>query len=140
VPDEAGCMGRESHKNQTTYTMSSRFRFEDFQIWQIGAELSVALFKLADELEGKKLFRFAEQLRGAVLSITNNIAEGSGSTSDKEFQQFPNFSRRSIFETANILFMMVRAGVLQEEKIQDFVNRLEELSRKVLSFSRSLNI
>ncbi|NJK90961.1 MAG: four helix bundle protein [Blastochloris sp.] len=119
--------------------MSSRFRFEDLQIWQIGAELSVALFKLADELEEKKLFRFAEQLRGAVLSITNNIAEGSGSTSDKEFQQFLNFSRRSIFETANILFMMVRAGVLKEEEIQGFINRLEEQSRKVLSFSRSLN-
>jgi hypothetical protein len=63
--------------------MSSRFRFEGLQIWQTGAELSIPLFRVADQLEGTKLFRFSGQLKGSVLRITNNLAEGSGSTSDK---------------------------------------------------------
>ena len=57
----------------------TQFRFQDLEIWKRGASISRELFRLADELEERKLFRFAEQLRGAVLSITNNIAEGSGS-------------------------------------------------------------
>jgi four helix bundle protein len=51
-----------------------QFRFQDMEIWKRAAEFSPALFTLADQLETRRLFRFAEQLRGATLSITNNIA------------------------------------------------------------------
>ena len=60
----------------------SKFRFEDLEIWQIAKELAKDLFNLADILESKKLFRFAEQLRASALSMPNNIAEGSGSFSE----------------------------------------------------------
>ena len=81
-----------------------QFRFQDMQIWQRAAAFSPGLFHLADQLEKQRLFRFAEQLRGAVLSITNNIAEGSGSVSQIDFANFLNTARRSTFEVANILF------------------------------------
>jgi len=48
------------------------FRFENFEIWQRAADLDLPLFELADRLDRLKLFRFAEQLRAAALSITNN--------------------------------------------------------------------
>lgn len=51
-----------------------QFRFQDFEIWPKGVAMSGDLFGLADDLERRKLFRFAGQLRGATLSITNNIA------------------------------------------------------------------
>ncbi len=57
----------------------AKFRFQDLDIWKMSIDISNELFDIADELEYKKLYRFAEQLRGAVLSISNNIAEGSGS-------------------------------------------------------------
>jgi len=41
---------------------------------------------LADSLDKKRLYRYAEQMRGAGLSLTNNIAEGSGSNHIQEFQ------------------------------------------------------
>ncbi len=55
------------------------FRFQDLEIWKIAFRIANELYDIADMLENKKLFRFAEQLRGAGLSITNNISEGSGS-------------------------------------------------------------
>src|SRR5918996_6662618 len=95
-----------------------QFRFEDLEIWRRGAEISGKLFQLADELEKRHLFRFAEQLRGATLSITNNIAEGSGSLSNAEFANFLNMSRRSIFETANILTVLSKNGYVPADAIQ----------------------
>jgi four helix bundle protein len=53
---------------------SVKFRFEDLEIWQLAIEIAELLFDVADELETKKLYRFAEQLRGAALSASNNIA------------------------------------------------------------------
>jgi hypothetical protein len=61
-----------------------QFRFEDFEIWKEGLRISSYLFQIARLLETSKQFAFADQLRRATISITNNIAEGSGSTSKKD--------------------------------------------------------
>ena len=50
------------------------FRFENLEVWQRAADLSPALFSIADLQEERRRFRWAEQLRAAALSITNNIA------------------------------------------------------------------
>lgn len=57
--------------------MRPHFRFEDLEIWQLAKTLAVDLHKLANELDRKRLYRYAEQLRAAGLSLTNNISEGS---------------------------------------------------------------
>lgn len=88
-----------------------QFRFQDLEIWKRAAAISGKLFRLADELERRKLFRFAEQLRAATLSMTNNIAEGSGSASDVDFANFLNMARRSVFEVANILMLLGSEGI-----------------------------
>ncbi|RJQ53145.1 MAG: four helix bundle protein [Desulfobacteraceae bacterium] len=64
------------------------FRFEDLEIWQRARDLAVRFHQLSDKLEKRRLFRYAEQLRAAGLSISNNIAEGSGSLHRAEFLQF----------------------------------------------------
>ena len=58
-----------------------KFRFQDLRIWQLAIQIADKLFDIADGLEEKRLYRFAEQLRGAAMSMSNNIAEGSGSSS-----------------------------------------------------------
>ena len=60
--------------------MRPHFRFEDLEIWQLARQLAVKFHQLAEQLDKRRLYRYAEQLRAAGLSLTNNIAEGSGST------------------------------------------------------------
>jgi four helix bundle protein len=50
----------------------AKFRFQDLKIWQLAIEIANELFDIADELERKKLFRFAEQLRASGMSMSNN--------------------------------------------------------------------
>jgi len=118
--------------------MEKQFRFQDFDIWRNGVEVSGGLFKLADDLEGRKLFRFAEQMRGATLNITNNIAEGSGSASKADFAHFLNMARRSVFEVANMLLIFSRQGCLTAAQVNPLLPKLEEESRMIWSFMRSL--
>jgi four helix bundle protein len=109
--------------------MEKRFRFEDLEIWRNAAQLSGRLFEIADRLEHSKRFRFAEQLRAATLSITNNIAEGSGSTSDVEFAQFLNISRRSTFEAARNRYSWLRS---QSYSDQSCIISITPLQRWIL--------
>ena len=120
--------------------MLRKFRFEDLEIWQLNIEIGDHLFDIADTLESRKLYRFAEQLRGATLSISNNIAEGSGSGSKKEFGQFLNYAKRSCYECANILIILQKRSQITEDTKQFIFNKLEELSRKLTNFQKSLNL
>jgi four helix bundle protein len=115
------------------------FRFENLEIWQTSIEVGDTLFDIADSLEARKLYRFSKQLRGAGLSISNNIAEGTGSLSKKEFSQFLNYARRSCYECATILIVIQRRGYVTDETKQTLFNRLDELSLKITSLQKSLN-
>jgi len=44
-------------------TSEKQFRFEDLEIWKRGVEISYTLFRLAKQLEERRAFEFASQLR-----------------------------------------------------------------------------
>lgn len=114
------------------------FRFENLEIWKRSIEIAEKLFDIANELEGKKLYKFAEQLRGAALSISNNIAEGSGSNSKKEFVQFLNIAKRSCFENANMAILFEKKGYVQTQYKQAILSELEDLCRMISGFIKTL--
>ena len=116
----------------------AKFRFQDLEIWQLSIETADELFTIADDLEKQHLYRFAEQLRGAGMSISNNIAEGSGSSSKKDFQQFLNIARRSAFENANILILLQRRDIISDVWLSGLLDKLDLLCRKITSFQRPL--
>jgi len=116
-----------------------KFRFQDLKIWQLAIEIADELFNLADVLEQKRLYRFAEQLRGAGMSMSNNIAEGSGSSSKKEFKQFLNMARRSTFENANILILLKRRDLITEEYLSNLLDKLDHLCRQITNFQSSIS-
>ena len=115
-----------------------RFRFQDLKIWQLAIEIANELFDVADDLEQKKLYRFADQLRGAGMSMSNNIAEGSGSNSKKDFKQFLNIARRSTFENANILILLKKRNLITEKELEKLLDKLDHLCRQITNFQSSL--
>ena len=123
---------------QSTVSMV-KFRFQDLEIWQISIEIADELFDIADDLDKRRLFRFAEQLRGAGMSMSNNISEGSGSNSKKEFSQFLNIAHRSTFENANILILLNRRNLIPTIDLDRLLERLDQLSRKITSFQKPLH-
>ncbi len=116
-----------------------QFRFEDFEIWQDAIHLGDSLFDIAELADSKKYYKFAEQLRSSGLSISNNIAEGSGSFSKKEFGQFLNISRRSVFECANMIIIFHRRSIINEKEKTKLLTDLAYLSRRITSFRKTLN-
>jgi four helix bundle protein len=116
------------------------FRFEELDIWKDAISISDILFDYADKAEEMRFFRFAEQLRAAAMSISNNIAEGSGSFSDKEFASFLNIARRSIFECANILHIYLRRRIINEEQKKLIYQQLVSLSKRITNFRKALKL
>ncbi len=116
----------------------AKFRFQDLEIWERSIVIGDRLLDIADRLENERKYRFAEQLRGAALSISNNISEGAGSDSAKEFAQFLNFAKRSCFEDANMLIVFSRRGLITEIEKEELFELLDEESRKIENFKKRL--
>ncbi|GJQ60288.1 MAG: four helix bundle protein [Candidatus Scalindua sp. AMX11] len=115
-----------------------KFRFQELKIWQLAIEIANELFHVADDLEQKRLYRFAEQLRGSGMSMSNNIAEGSGSSSKKEFKHYLNIARRSAFENANILILLEMRNLTNKESLEKLLDKLDYLCRQVTNFQKTL--
>jgi four helix bundle protein len=117
--------------------MTPHFRFEDLEIWQLARDLAVKFHALAEKLERQKFYRYAEQTRGAGLSMPNNIAEGSGSLHSAEFKQFLNISRRSTFENASMLLVFEAMHLLSRDEINPLLEDCDKLSRMITNYSRT---
>ena len=58
-------MGQRAERKGNRGKMA-KFRFQDLEIWQMAIEIADELFDIADYLDKRRLYRFAEQLRGQV--------------------------------------------------------------------------
>ena len=113
------------------------FRFEDLEIWQLSKDMAVKFHRLSGTLEEKRYYRYAEQLRAAGLSVPNNIAEGSASPHVKEFLQFLNIARRSLFEDASMLLVFEAMGIFAEGSIDELLSDCDRLSRMISRFAEA---
>ena len=114
------------------------FRFEKLDVWKKSIELSDKLFDIADRTDMKHCYRFSEQLRAASMSITNNIAEGSASNYDKDFAQFLNIARRSVFECVNILILFERRKYITLDELDSLKLELTSISKMLTNLRKTL--
>jgi four helix bundle protein len=116
----------------------AQFKFQTLEVWQISITLTDKLFDIADQLSASKKYRFAEQLNGAALSISNNITEGSGSPSNKEFAHYLNIAHRSTFENANIFVVLERRKIISDIELIYYLEELDKLARKLTDLIKYL--
>ncbi len=124
--------------SEDSKTKGKLFRFQDLEIWEKAIEIGNKLLDIADDMEKRRLYRFAEQTRGVSLSISNNIAEGSGSSSNKEFANFLNIAKRSAFENANMVIVFEKRGLITSKAKDELLKDLEEECKMISGFIRSL--
>ena len=65
--------------------------FEEFEVHKKGVLLTKQIFDLLNKSSIEQEFSFKDQLKRAVISITNNIAEGFEYNSNKQFVRYLKF-------------------------------------------------
>lgn len=112
------------------------FRFERLKVWHKAVDLYDVVDEVADGFPAKARFVLADQLRRAALSVSSNIAEGSGRETTKESRQFYNVAKASAFEVVSIIMVCRRRGFITSERYQDIYARTEEISRMLTGLKR----
>ncbi|MFZ1730075.1 MAG: four helix bundle protein [Bacteroidota bacterium] len=107
-------------------------------VWKLGDELNARTTLLIKIAREKGDYRFADQLRGATLSVTNNIAEGFERNSTKEFIQFLGIAKGSAGEVRSLLYQASREKLIDQQQFDELRALAFELSRQLANFIRHL--
>jgi four helix bundle protein len=112
--------------------------FEDLRVLKSAEEIADTIWKIvvqwdefAKDVVGKQMARSAD-------SVGANIAESFGRFNFGEKLQFLYYSRGSIFETKYWLNRTRVRGLIESDKVQEYVNRLTDLARQLNTFASSL--
>jgi len=114
------------------------FSFEKMIAWQKGIEFVDEVFEVADHLPQRYQFSIGEQLRRAALSITNNLAEGSGRGTPGLQRNFYDIARGSAFEVVSILAVMSRRKLIEETQAATLRKQAVEIVSIIFGLLRAL--
>ena len=83
---------------------------------------------LFDDFGMKELFGMTGQMRRCCLSISSNIAEGSGRQTSKEKARFTEIAYASALELLNQLIISLDLEYINEENYIKLRNEIEEIT------------
>jgi four helix bundle protein len=101
--------------------------FEDLRIWQEARKLVKEIYK---NFRLCKNYSFCDQIQRATLSIMNNIAEGFGRKTKKDFAHFLDLAKGSSHEVKSMTYAAEDLGYLS---CSDATMLREQLTRLILS-------
>jgi four helix bundle protein len=104
-------------------------RFEDLPVWQEAAKLYEQTDDLLENAPPRMRHSFRDQLERAVLSVSNNIAEGFERGTTRELMQFIHYAKGSAGEVRSMCHVL--HGLVGFETIKDKVANLLSLSESI---------
>ena len=114
------------------------FPFEKLEVWQLAVDLADFVLELLDDFPPNKHFRLVGQMEAAVVSSSQNIAEGKGRQYKKEFIQYLHIAQRSLYEVVTLNEVFRRRKLFSEKDAQEVRDRCEKIDRKLNGLVNSL--
>ena len=108
--------------------------FEDLKVYKATIALTVEIFGLLKKAEFKKETAISEQLKRAILSVSNNIAEGFERETDKEMIRFLFIAKASAGEVRNLINVIEATEILNPLHCSDLRDKIENISKQLFNY------
>lgn len=112
-------------------------KFEDLIAWQKAKNLGVNVYL---NVPKKKDLAYFDQIKRASLSISNNIAEGFGRNSQKEFKRNLQIAIGSTNEVKSMVLIGKEIGILSENLAIELEEQSSEVIRILIGLSNKLKV
>ena len=113
------------------------FSFENLDAYGKIRELIKNVYRLQNCFPKEERFGLGDQLRRAVVSVSANLAEGSGRNSLKEKIHFVEISYGSLMEVLSQLQIAMDLRYITQEQYEAQHTKIENLSYKLYALRRS---
>ncbi len=114
------------------------FGFERLEVWQKAIEFANEVYRISQAFPHHERFGLTTQIRRSAVSISANIAEGSGRGSNKDFIRFVEIAFGSLMETVSYTTIALHQEFLSRVDYEALYDRATELSRMLSGLRNSL--
>lgn len=104
------------------------FSFEKLKVWQKARELSKIIYKNTKSFAEDERFGLITQMRRCSISISSNIAEGTGRHSNKDKARFTEIAYGSALELLNQSILSNDLEFLSDDNYMEIRNSLTEIT------------
>ena len=112
------------------------FDFEKLEVYNVIRKLNFDVYTLLNKHKSMDP-HVKDQWKRASLSITLNLAEGTGRMSVNDKKHFITIARGSVNESVALLQLSKDLGQIEEESYQHFYEKYEQVSKMLLGMYRS---
>jgi four helix bundle protein len=114
------------------------FRFEKLDVWNKAIDYADQVYSLSKSFPVNERFGLTSQIRRSAVSVSSNIAEGSGRSSDKDFARFIEIGYGSLMESISQTHIATRQGFIKPADFEQIRTAAEELARMLSGLRSSL--
>jgi four helix bundle protein len=114
--------------------------FKRLNVWQLAHLLAEDLYRATAGFPLVERYGLSLQLRRAAVSITSNIAEGSGRIGNRECARFLVIARGSAAEIESQLLLARDLGLLTIEDWAKLNATVQRVNKMLLGLIRSFNV
>jgi four helix bundle protein len=115
------------------------FRFEKLEVWQKAVDFAHDIYDATRRFPDDERFGLTSQMRRAAVSVSSNIAEGTGRTSNKDFTHCIGIAYGSLMEVASQAQIAFRQALLTQNERDNIYEKAEELARMLSGLKNSVN-
>jgi len=104
------------------------YSFEKLIVWQKSRKLAVIIYKATRDFPKEEMFGMTSQIRRCSISMSSNIAEGSGRHTAKDKARFTEIAYSSALELINQLIISLDLEYISEENYLKIRPEIEEIT------------
>ena len=105
------------------------FGFEKLDVWKMAKDVAVAVYSAIKLFPEMERYGLTSQLTRAAVSVSANIAEGSGRKSSKDRAHFYQIAYASLMETLSHLSISLELHYIEKTVYDELRTRIFHLSR-----------
>jgi four helix bundle protein len=114
------------------------FKFENLKVWKEAVHFASEVYTLTKKLPKTEQFGLVSQLNRAAVSVSLNIAEGSGRNSDADYSRFIQIAIGSVNEIVTLLSICLDQKYITKAEQEAFYAKCEVLSKMLFAFRNYL--
>lgn len=114
-----------------------KFSFEKLEVWQIARNFNLFIYRVTEKFPTQEKYGLVSQLRRSSISISSNLAEGTGRTSSKDQANYYQLAYSSAMETINQLIIANDLNYISDAELNFSRSQVSEISNKINALRRA---